>query len=864
MRAKALILVVLLVSYGAVGARQPAVRMAVPLPAPGSEMATALEISTVDRGQFVLSIIRTLFGIGLTEGDKRQRARLRELLASPSSQPGEMVPLPLDASIWRETMLQRPVPNEQLLREILADRSAALMYHGLAGLDDETLAWLGAERPTLQHLMRRAGAFSVFGPSVRVRGNEIVVPGGGDTRALWQALVGADPAKPASFVRRLFADDQGYLAWLYDSISQLDDARLKFATGQWLPAGSRHERLRALLNVFGPGGGDWNPETQPFTRRHVDPGLTLALILVNADGRPVGPLQRGFWDRIFEYDGRGRLTMPSKEASAGDTAPLDAAWLLSRIHRVPVDVGRRRLETFLYAQRMFPALETGDASHLMVLRAYLGLPSLMLTLERAGVRSIDTIAAAVTRAEALNDIGDQQRRRIALLQFQASLAIVDRITRLSGLKRESTERLVGSLARVANTPQGYEGRIAAWVRSELLPALPEVAQETANHCEDIVLAAMAGAAQRPGSLPVVEWEGRKYRVSAAHAEANRLRRARQRQGGLPLDRALAEVEKASTDKTELALAETLTSIVYAAYLGDPEGPALTSENVAARHDLEGSPGLGPRAAWKLPTDGQSGRGWRVTGSVLGLDVPLARMALRRMDTNVMPPEPRLVSAERQTAALSVALLNPAALTDATRDEIAAALGRGRARFAALGASRAEVDALAAEVGLSAWRREALAWTAVHDRERLTSQLSLVETMWLGKPRTTAAVSLDNWGAAVLSLNGCLCLAMPRPQPWETLAGRPSLGLLATRGADVAILVADMLAATKMPAEIAPGVIAYAMQEVMDQAQPAFFDDWSEFSRAAMAISRDTLADYIASQAAVGALLPARSSDNPQP
>ena len=118
-------------------------------------------------------------------------------------------------------------------------------------------------------------------------------------------------------------------------------------------------------------------------------------------------------------------------------------------------------------------------------------------------------------------------------------------------------------------------------------------------------------------------------------------------------------------------------------------------------------------------------------------------------------------------------------------------------------------------------------------------------MWLGRPRATAAVSLDGWGAAMLPINGCVCLAMPAAAAVGGSGGRPSQGLLATRGADVSILVADTLAALELPAQIAPGVIAFAMQEVIDQARPAHFDDWSGFSRAASAITRDNLVDYIA-------------------
>jgi hypothetical protein len=330
---------------------------------------------------------------------------------------------------------------------------------------------------------------------------------------------------------------------------------------------------------------------------------------------------------------------------------------------------------------------------------------------------------------------------------------------------------------------------------------------------------------------------------------------RQRQGGPSLSASLEQVEKNGGDRAERTLSETLTSILYASYIGDPDGPALSGGNVALRHDLGLSVSAGLRTAWRLPSEGHHGsKGWRVTGSLLGLDVALARLALRRIDSTVMPTESRLVSSERQTASLTVALLNPASLSDAARDEIAAAVARGRQRLTGLTGRRDELDEVARDAGLSAWRREALAWTFAHDRERVESALSLVELMWLGKPRASASVSLDDWGAAVLPLNGCVCLTMPRAQPWESFTGRPAMGLLATRGADVTILVAETLAALELPAELAPGVVAFAMQEVIDRAQPAHFDDWPEFSRAVSAVTRDQLVDYIAALTSGGPLM----------
>ncbi|HET7218599.1 MAG TPA: hypothetical protein VFJ02_11155 [Vicinamibacterales bacterium] len=863
MRARALILVVLLLSYGAVGARQPAVRASVPLPAPLATIAEALDLPSIDRGEFALKSVRTLYSTLQPDGDPVLRSKLREMLVAPVVTPGELAPLPLDAAIWRETILKRPVPDAQILAAILSDRSAALLYHGLAGLDDDTLAWLGAERDLLQHLVRHAGAFSIFGPSVRIRAGRVIVPGGADAEAVWQSVVGADPARPVSFVKKLFSDDSGDLAWFYDSVAQLDEAGVRFALNMAAPPGARADRTRALLEIFERTSNDWRPELQPFSRRSLDPSLTLSVVAVTPEGTLVGPRARAFWEHVFD-EGAGPVA--AKDVLSGDSGTVDAAWLLSRIHRAPVDQGRRRFETFLYSQRLFPDLAQPDAHAAAVLRAYAAFPALMLTLERSGVRSIAALSAAAARAHALNEIGSDARRRAAIIEFQSLLVIIDRMTRAGSLTPGTSEALVTSLAALETSSRGYDGKLGAWIAAELAPALRAVPPETSDALESTILAAMAGV--DPGApVRTIEWEGRQYQVAAERAEAIRLHKIRDRQGGPSLSAAIAEAHKAQGEKNleraDTVLADTLMSIAYAAYLGDPDGPAVRTDNIALRHEL-GAFGVDvSRSAWRLATEANAGKGWHLAGSLLALDVGLARMSLRRLDSNVMPPEPRIVSAERQTAALTVALLNAATLRDAARDEIASALGRGRARLAALDGSRAEIEKIAADAGLSAWRREALAWTAANDRNNLSSQLSLVEIMLLGKPRASPALALDGWGAAVLPLNGCLCLAMPHARPWEMLSGRPSLGLLATRGADVSILIADALASLKLPSQLAPGVIAYAMQEVLDQARPAFFDDWPEFSRAAIAVKRDMVVDYIAAQTAGGALLPARMADDRQ-
>ena len=197
----------------------------------------------------------------------------------------------------------------------------------------------------------------------------------------------------------------------------------------------------------------------------------------------------------------------------------------------------------------------------------------------------------------------------------------------------------------------------------------------------------------------MQWEQHAYRVNPARAELTRLKRVRERQRGASLDAALeafahlgttttaakggrsssgslanqsgiagtdgatptVTVSKEATASAEQGLADTLTSILYAAHVGDPEGSALEGGNVALRHDLALSSDVPrhPIGTWRLPSEQFGARdGWRIVGSLIGLETALGRLSLRRLDSSEMPAEPRLSSNERQTLTLTVALLRP--------------------------------------------------------------------------------------------------------------------------------------------------------------------------------------------------------------
>ena len=100
-----------------------------------------------------------------------------------------------------------------------------------------------------------------------------------------------------------------------------------------------------------------------------------------------------------------------------------------------------------------------------------------------------------------------------------------------------------------------------------------------------------------------------------------------------------------------AVLTNLVSLLYAAHLGDPDGQALQAGDVARRHTLTAvTGGIAARHsdAWMLPREQFSAKGWRVAGSLLGLETALGRLAVRRLDSSTMPLEPRLSTNERNT------------------------------------------------------------------------------------------------------------------------------------------------------------------------------------------------------------------------
>ena len=841
---------------------------------------------------------------------------------------------------WSDHVFHRKVSRDELVAAIVSDRQAALLCHGLASLDDETLQFFSEHGSLLSHLVERlaAPAFAAFSSTLRVHANRVVAPGAprpadravaqverDDVSPLWEAVVAEKVTRPERFIQQLFEANEGRLAYLYDVIGQLDPGRRAFALGLWMPnAAVRVERFKALTSAGVNSFREWHVRTMPFARASYDVGMTLARIEVDESGAPAAPAARGFWSRVLPGSG------------SDEDRPIDAAWLLESIGSADVRQRSERLDQLAFGQRVARIVaaptDRDRADMLYAVRMFPRFRMLLLTLERIGVANAAVYGAAVRQAARVS-VPEGHRGFVALAQLQGGLALVARAAAVHSLDASKAEAVVSRLIAAPLGEDGrYTGAVARWVGEDLANGIaPAADMETA-----IINAISGPSSGERGSSARVSWEGGQYRLDLGAAERQRLRRVREKQETLPIDVGLtiaAAARQLVSDGTPLAeaqgvvgrltamadgvprrsrddesdnlapgagmpaaqhevlrkgideltkairskdgkrvvraaeplvdlademLAYALLSIAYAAEVGDPDGAVLLADDVSRRHDF----GFGVRdsdirlrTAWSPPRQEVIPNvPWHVTGSLLGLDIALAPLALRRISVDGVLEAPRLTAPERESFALSVSLMNPFALLDRDRDAIVDAIARGTRRVETL--TDQALESLADDISMEGWRRRAMRWTLVHERDRLVSMLSLGELLVLGggRPNDFAA-----WGMAAAASYGCFCTRVMTPGRSAALMGRPQLGLVASVVSDLNLHVAMMLRRLALPAALARVVVSGAMQDFIDTVKPTDPGDWLTLARAARTATRERIEDYVAVATAAGPLMPVNTS-----
>ena len=764
---------------------------------------------------------------------------------------------PLTADHWRDAM-QLP-DKADVFAALISNRSALLACAGATATDPSMRALLERDRGLLKWIVKTApAAFWITARNLKVEKDRVIVPGGAAAEPIWEAIVEVKVTRPADFLRAMLARDSGRLAWFYDTVGTMTPERIQAAFGA-PPLESQIEQARVFYNAFRSADSNWKLEEHPFLRGTTDPWIVSSQVdLLGNEVAP--PAEQWFWNELFERSEVTRRTAASVERAP--RSPVTLAWLANKISTSAAKERRDRFEMVRFAQGVFRNID-GDRAidALVALGGYRRYRSILLTLDRMEVTSPRVFARSVEAARRLSDELSGRDERNAVIAYQSSIAILARARLTQQIDPATAERLLLSLADVIDPPADAASKtrpfaaITQWMLTSLLEALPPLIQpdewttpKTAY--ESRLLQVLAGRPTDPDA-PTLTWEGLDYRVDWFSAEHARLKRIREQIESPGLDAAIA-----ADDATKIA--DALLALIYTPALGDPEGPALLGGDIAQRHNfgLVGPAGMRRDfVAWALPKE-QVGDGtpWHVEGSLLGLDIALARLALRRIADNEMPVAPTINLNDQLTLARTVMTLNPRALRDADRDRIVAAIERGIGRLKAAGTSLPAIAALAAEAQLPASVRQTLPWTIVRTPDLAQALFGLRDVMWLGKPDLPQE-TLDHWGIYAESIDSRLKTAMPLSTPWDNFGGRADGGLIATQAPDLVLRLAKETADLKLPAELVPGLLMFAAQDYWHDVDSRFPDDWPALTRQALALSPSRVEDYVAAMAGGGPLRP---------
>ncbi len=821
----------------------------------GTATYEALGLTPDERGVALAVLARRLHGQGIDRGEVARL--LASVLGAPGAPPPEPAPgsqpltiaAPLTADHWREVLDLRG--RAELFPALVTNRPALLVCAATLAADASVRRLLDRDRALLRWLVRTApGAFLVVSRGLRIEDDRIVVPGGVAAVPIWEAIVAERVTRPADFIRALVSRDAGRLAWFFGSLAAMSPDRVAAVLGP-APADAQVEQTRAMLDAFRSGDQNWRIEEHPFLRGVADAWMVTSQTALTGS-TVAAPNWQWLWEAVFD-----RSDLSRREAAAlrrTPSSPVTLTWLAAKIASTPPRQRRERFETVRFAQIVFGTATEADATDVAVaLAGHRRYRALLATLDRLDIRTPRTYARAVEAARRLDDRPGREHKH-DLIAFQGALAIVERARVSRAITAATAEQLVVSLADAVDHDAPFVPAVAQWLTTTLADALPPLVRPdrwTAKTAyESKILQAMAGPADEPNA-PTVKWEDLTYRLDLGAAEHQRILEIRAQLESPGLDAALAS-------RQPRQITDALLAIVYAPALGDPTGPALLGADIITRHDFGlDAPAQARRIgmAWAPPRD-QVGDGipWRVEGALLGLDLGLARLSLRRLSDNEMPVEPTINLNDQLTIARSIQAMNARDLTDAHRNRIVEAIARGRRRVAGAGSNVPALLTLAAEAHLSMSVRETLPWLVSRSPESIPALFALRDLLWMGKPELSQ-VELDRWGVYVEGLNGRLTTAMPPSAPWEDFGGRPDGGIMGTQTPDLILRLIEETAHLGIPGALVPSLLGFAAQDYWHDVSARFPDDWPAMTRQALALSSSRVEDYVAALAGNGPLRP---------
>ena len=627
------------------------------LPVPGGQAVfERLGIRNDERGYALMLFSRALHGAVVSNPSGSLAITFTEVfgpltvtapaVAIPSNGPPVTLLAPFSDQIWRRTLSLDP--SADLFTAIVKNRGALLVAGAALEAGPGVREWLAAEPRLLGQIVREwPGSFAQVAAALARTPAGWAVPG--DERA-WTSLVGAPPSKADEFLRRLLARDEGQLARFFTTLASLPEAR-RTALLQGAPGDDPASVLASVYDAARQADAPWAPNDHPYQLSYADlPSVLLALSDLPLDQTPA---TAGLWPALVT------TTIASREEAAAllrrERAIAPFAGTVRALLRGTPRERRDRIAMLAIARRIWDENAPADAQAdlLYALGHYRRYRGMLLMLDRIGVRA-PRVWARLVDAARLVDGGGGDERALRLSLLQGSLALVERTALVGSIAPEPRDAVLLALAEMVEAGQSPAAGVRQWLLDQFIPAMPPLARPDrftgATAYQSRLLQALAGPPLASG--PRVTWEGLAYTVDPAAAEHQRILQIRAQLPTPGLDAALERSDPK-------LLAAALVALVYAPALGDPEGPVTLSPDVVQRHEILGVRSMGREFAWMLAVERSgSGAPWHIAGSLMGLDLALARSALRRISVDEMPPVPTINLNDELTLARTAVALQP--------------------------------------------------------------------------------------------------------------------------------------------------------------------------------------------------------------
>jgi hypothetical protein len=346
------------------------------------------------------------------------------------------VPIAFTAKDWMEAD-QEASESKDLLDKLLRDPLLARLYWALSRNDAETRDAL-RQSPGLKRLLPHAAVLDFYGSNLRIRGGQVIVPGGSSAQPAWKSLVGTGPEPSGQFVLQLVSKDKGWLAAYFDAISRVNQTRQAYFTDP-----QRLHRYYEGLRSQEATADAARPVFRPA------PGLLLLLTRLQWDenGEPYLPGGLDVWKQVFREKTDSKLLREWGKRAAHWSSPEQVIEAMFGASRLESDSGPLQIYLMLSELDSKRSPHLSPQTVLLLANKFPHFSNQYLIFSEFSSLNDASIAQFLAAADSVNKIPNHTLRGNAMGIFQANIGLWQILARQGQIPAAEVNKSWGSIVK---------------------------------------------------------------------------------------------------------------------------------------------------------------------------------------------------------------------------------------------------------------------------------------------------------------------------------------------------------------------------------------------------------------------------------